>query len=262
MHLQVLIHPQSVERLGVKSSKEHSHHDKQVEVVVLHPQRDVLIVVLEFFAADIVFRAEHLVVVGYRHLLQKLLARSVKTVDSGRIFVRHSCHCVRSLIRLVCEYSSNPQLPPPWLSHLLFQCKIIFLRHCHAFHGKDGVESACIPFVLLLFCILSILYHISHIQDFRHFILLFMLRLLVEVIKDIVGDDIYSFWRSDSLLLVDAFHLLIFHAFLLLHRLDVVNMEFQHVLVSDGIHDGICVQRTSVLTSRVKFSAKHLCCCL
>ena len=89
-----------------------------------------------------------------------------------------------------------------------------------------------------------------------------MLRLLVEVIKDIVGDDIYSLWRSDSLLLVDAFHLLIFHAFLLLHRLDVVNMEFQHVLVSDGIHDGICVQRTSVLTSRVKFSAKHLCRCL
>ena len=85
-----------------------------------------------------------------------------------------------------------------------------------------------------------------------------MLRLLVEVIKDIVGDDIYSLWRSDSLLLVDAFHLLVFHAFLFLHRLDVVNMEFQHVLVSDGIHDGICVQRTSVLASRVKFSAKHL----
>ena len=69
MHLQVLIYPQGVERLGVKSCQEHSHHDKQVEVVVLHPQRDVLIVVLEFFAADVVFRAEHLVVVGYRYLL-------------------------------------------------------------------------------------------------------------------------------------------------------------------------------------------------
>ena len=262
MHLQVLIYPQSVERLGIESCKEHSHHDKQVEVVVLHPQRDVLIVVLEFFAADVVFRAEHIVVVGYRHLLQKLLACSVETVDAGRIFVRHSCHCVRSLIRLVCEYGCNPQLPPPWLSHLLFQCKIIFLRHCHTFHGKDGVESACSHLVLLLFGILSILYNLFHIQDFRQIILLFMLRLLVEVIEDIVGDDIYSLWRSDSLLLVDAFHLLIFHAFLLLHRLDVVNMEFQHVLVSDSIHDGVCMQRTSVLSSRVEFSAKYLCRCL
>ena len=262
MHLQVLIHPQSVERLGVKSGQEHTHHDKQVEVVVLHPQRDVLIVVLEFFAADVVFRFEHIVIVGNCHLLQKLLTCIVKTVDCGWIFICHTCRFIRCLIRLVGEYGGYLQLPSSRLSHLLFQRKIIFPRHRHAVHGKDGVESACGSFLLLLHGILTILYHLCHIQEFRHIICLFMLRLLVEVVENIVGDKVYSLWRSDSLLLVDTFHLLVFHAFLLLHRLDVVNMEFQHVLVSDGIHDGVCVQRTGMLTSRVKFAAKHLSRCL
>ena len=48
VHFQVFIHPQGVERGGVKACKEHIDHDEQVQLLIFHPQGYILVVALKF----------------------------------------------------------------------------------------------------------------------------------------------------------------------------------------------------------------------
>ena len=80
---QVLVHPERVQRGGVKAREEHVDHDEQVELAVLHPQRDVLVVALELVARGVVARAEHPVVVAYGR---------VEEVPRGRVELRETCN--------------------------------------------------------------------------------------------------------------------------------------------------------------------------
>ena len=50
MLFQVLINKQGVERSRIKAGKEHIHHYQQVHLSVLHPERQILIIVLELVA--------------------------------------------------------------------------------------------------------------------------------------------------------------------------------------------------------------------
>ena len=63
------------------------------------------------------------------------------------------------------------------------------------------------------------------------------------------------------LLRFDAPHLLLTHIILHLHRLDVIHLELQHILVPDGIDDGVGVQRLRRISLLVQFAAKCLCGC-
>ena len=72
VHLQVLVHPKRVERLGVKARKEHVDHYQQVQLTVLHPLAHVLVVALETLAAKVIAASELPVVVVHR-LLQCVL---------------------------------------------------------------------------------------------------------------------------------------------------------------------------------------------
>jgi hypothetical protein len=47
VQLQVLVHPEGVERLCVKACQEHSYHYQYVYLLVLHPERHILVVRLE-----------------------------------------------------------------------------------------------------------------------------------------------------------------------------------------------------------------------
>ena len=49
MHLQVLIHPQRVQRLGIETRQEHVDHNQQVQFAVLHALAHVLVEALESF---------------------------------------------------------------------------------------------------------------------------------------------------------------------------------------------------------------------
>ncbi len=62
---QVLVHKQGIECGGIKARKEHIHHYQQVHLPVLHPQRQVFIVVLELVAGCVIIRGEHPVVILY-----------------------------------------------------------------------------------------------------------------------------------------------------------------------------------------------------
>lgn len=63
MHLQVLVHPEGVQGGGVKAGEEHIHHDQQIQLLVFHPQGNILVVVLELVAVSGVVGVEHLIVV-------------------------------------------------------------------------------------------------------------------------------------------------------------------------------------------------------
>ena len=63
MHLQVLIHPEGVECLGIKTCKEHIDYDKYIYFLVLHAKRQVFIVVLELLARRIILGTKHVVIV-------------------------------------------------------------------------------------------------------------------------------------------------------------------------------------------------------
>ena len=63
VHLQVLVHPESVQGGGIKTGEEHIHHDQQIQFLVFHPQGNIPVVVLELVAVSGVVGVEHLIVV-------------------------------------------------------------------------------------------------------------------------------------------------------------------------------------------------------
>lgn len=50
VHPQVLFHLKRVLRLRFKTSMEHAHHNQQIHLQVLHPQQQILVVVLKLLA--------------------------------------------------------------------------------------------------------------------------------------------------------------------------------------------------------------------
>ena len=74
MHLQVLIHPERVEAFSVEARQEHSHNDEQIDVLVLHSQGEILVVVLKLVGAGVVAGTK-LMVVFLDATLQEILTR-------------------------------------------------------------------------------------------------------------------------------------------------------------------------------------------
>ena len=78
---QVLVDPQRVERRGVEAGQEHVDDDDEVELAVLQPQRQVLVVVLELVGRGVEARAEHGVVVLDR-VLEEVARACVESARS------------------------------------------------------------------------------------------------------------------------------------------------------------------------------------
>ena len=48
MHLEILIHPERIQRRRIEASEEHIHHDEQIQLLILHAERDIFVIILEF----------------------------------------------------------------------------------------------------------------------------------------------------------------------------------------------------------------------
>ena len=134
MHTQVLIHPKRVERGGVESGEEHVHHYEQINLAVLHAQRHVFIIVLEFLCRCVVACAEHCVVVGYA-LFQEVAARLVEAVGVFGVFV--AAEIFFSLVWGVavdCGYFQTPVFGQ--FCHLPHQLVVVELNKRNTCHGK------------------------------------------------------------------------------------------------------------------------------
>ena len=154
MHFQILVHPQRVERCCVKACQEHIHYDKQIQFLVLHTERNILIVVLELIAGCIVVRMEHFIVVADGGF-QKVAGVLVKC---GGIFwvllVQNAVNFL--LIRSITVNNRNFQILGRVIPDNSAELVIVEFCHWDRGHGKNRVKSTQPLFPLNLFDLAAI----------------------------------------------------------------------------------------------------------
>ena len=72
-----------------------------------------------------------------------------------------------------------------------------------------------------------------------------LLGLLGKVFKDILGDNAYAFRRMERLFGIDTPHFLALHVVFHAHSTLVVHTESKHILVVDGVDDGVGMEFVS-----------------
>ena len=242
MHLQVFVHPKGVQGRGIKARQEHIDHDQQVKFLVLHAKRYIFIVILKPFAIGGVVRMEHLIVI-LNGGIQKIPAALVKVGGIFRVFLVQNAIRFR-FVGSIAVNGSNVQPLGRICRHLLFELLIIQLCHRHRCHAENRIKTADALF-LLNFLHRTTLGrgHLCHIrQQIKLIRFVSPIGFLVEVVKDVLGHQRNTLGRHERLFAVNVPNLLIVHVWLCVHRLDVVHTERQHILVVDGIHDGVGVQ--------------------
>lgn len=82
------------------------------------------------------------------------------------------------------------------------------------------------------------------------------------MVKDILGHQRDALGCHERFFPVDIPNLFIVHVRLCVHRLDVVHTERQHILIVDGIHDGISMQLVAKGLCRGKITRVHRSSCI
>ena len=258
MHFQVLVHPQGVQGGGVEAGEEHIHHDEQIQFLVFHPQGNVLVVVLELVAVGGIVGAEHLVVVTDGGV-QKIPAGLVQAGGILAVFLVQDA--VRlALVGAVAVNEGHPQLFGGVGGHLLLEFLVVPLGQVHRSHRKNRVEPAEPPGVIDL--LHGILFAAGHLGDVGQGVEpvepLAAVGFLVEVIQNVPGDQLHTLGGQEGFFPVDVPDGLVVNVGFLLHRLDVVHPEGQHIVIVDGIHDGVGVERPHRVALFVRFPAEKL----
>ena len=92
--------------------------------------------------------------------------------------------------------------------------------------------------------------HLCHIrQQIKLIRFVSPIGFLVEVVEDVLGHQRNTLGCHKRLFPVNVPNLLVVHVRLCVHRFDVIHTERQHILVVDGIHDGVGVQ---LVTERLR----------
>ena len=242
MHLQVFVHPKGVQRSSIEARQEHIDHDQQVKLFIFHAERYIFIVILEPFAIGRVVRVEHLVVI-LNGCVQEIPAALVEVGGIFRVFLVQNAIRFR-FIGSIAVNGSNAQ-PLGWVCrHLFFELLIIQLCHRHRCHAENRVEAAD-TLLLLDFIHRTTLGrgHLCHIrQQIKLIRFVSPIGFLVEVVEDVLCHQRNTLGCHECLFPVDIPNLFIVHVWLCIHRLDVIYTEWQHILVVDGINDGVGVQ--------------------
>ena len=166
---------------------------------------------------------EHLVVV-LDGPFQTVAGGGIKPGGIVRVLLGHESLLLQlGLVLAVAVYQCNLEfLVLRKRLHLLNKLVVVEDGCRDAGGGKDGIETTN-PLVLQLvervpFC------------------------LLIEMLQNVAGNIGDILRRHERLVGVDAPHLVFPDTLFFLHRLDVVDAEGQHILVIDGVDDGIAVE--------------------
>ena len=262
MHLQVFVHPKGVQGRGIEARQEHIDHDQQVKLFILHAERYIFVVILEPFTIRRVVRMEHLVVV-LNGGIQKIPAALVEVGGIFRVFLVQNAIRFR-FIGSIAVNGGNAQPLSRVCRHLFFELLIIQLCHRHRSHAENRIKTADALF-LLDFLNRTTLGrgHLCHIrQQIKLIRFVSPIGFLVEVVKDVLGHQRNTLGSHECLFPVDIPNLFIVHVWLCIHRLDVIHTEWQHILVVDGIHDGISVQLVAKGLCRGKITRIHRSACV
>ena len=137
---QVLVDEQRVQRRRVEAGEEHVHHDDQVDLAVLHPLRQVLVVVLEPVRARVVAGPEHVVVVLDR-VFQERARVTVERIGVERFIIEDAVGF--GLVRAVAEDQSDLQPLVRWqLLHLQLELVVVTACGIDRRGREQRVESA------------------------------------------------------------------------------------------------------------------------
>ena len=239
---QILVHPEGIQRCRVKAGEEHIDHDQEVDLLVLHPQRQILIVALETVVIGAVIRVEQLIIIFDRHLEKIARALIQPRGALGIFFVQQAV--VDFLIGGIAEYRRDPQLLGRIFIHLTLELIIIQLCHRDGRDCKDGVEAA--DSLLLLDLLHSAVLRRGDLIHIRQHIVdvgfIPAIGFLIEVVEDILRHQLDTLRRHKGLFTVDIMHLFVVDIRLCLHRLDIVHAEGQDILVVDRVNDRIGMQ--------------------
>lgn len=239
---QVLVHPEGIQRSRVKAGEEHIDHDQQIDLLVLHPQRQILVVALEAIVVGAVVGIEHLIIIIDR-LLEKLARALIQPRGTlGILFIEDTVSLF--LVGGIAEDGRDLELLGRVSIHLTLELIIIQLRHRDGRNRKDGVEAA--DSLLLLDFLHSAVFRRGDLIHIRQHIVdigfITAIGLLIEVVKDVLRNLFYTFIIHKRLFTVDIMHLFVVDIRLRLHRLDIVHTEGQDILVVDRVNDRIGVQ--------------------
>ena len=239
VHLQILVHPQRIERGGVKAGEEHIDHDQEVQFLVLHAEGNVLVIVLELVPVRRIVGMEHPVIIPDAGV-QEITGGLIQCGGILGVFLVQNTVRVR-LVRPIAVDGRNPQILCGISGHLLLEFLIIQLCHLDGGHTEDAVEAAD-PLLLL-----DLLHgaaggrgHIGDIdQGIEEIRLVPAIGLLIKVVEDILRDQLDPLRRHEGLLSVDIPYVLVINVRVGVHRFDVIHAERQDVFVIDSVHDGI-----------------------
>ena len=242
MIFQILVHPEGIQRGRVKAGEEHIDHDQEVNLLVLHPQRQILIVALETVIIGAVICVEQLIIIFDRHLEKIARALIQPRGALGIFFVQQAV--VDFFICGIAEYRRDPQLLGRIFIHLTLELVIIQLRHRDGRDCKDGVEAAD-SLLLLDFLHSAVIRRRDLIHIRQHIVdvgFIPAIGLLIEVVEDILRHQLDALRRHKGLFTVDIMHLFVVDIRLRLHRLDIINAEGQDILIVDRVNDRIGMQ--------------------
>ena len=140
VHFQVFVHPQRVERGGVKACQKHIYHNEKIQISVLHPQGHIFVVVLEVVPVGGIIGAKHLVVVRNGRF-QKITGALVKGGGVLRVFLTQNT--VR--FRFVCAIAVDQcdlEAALRRFRHLALEFSIVQFCRLHRGNRKNGIKAA------------------------------------------------------------------------------------------------------------------------
>lgn len=243
VHFQIFVHPKGVQGGGVEAGQEHVDHDEQVQLIVLHPQGHVFIVILELFPGGVVVGVEHLVVV-LNGLLQKISAALVQGAGVLRILLPQHPLVLQVLVGPIAVNQGHPQPLGRVRLHLALELLVVELGHGHRGHREDGVEAAePLPGLDLLNGAAFAGGHLGNVGQHVELIApAAPVGFLVEVVQNVAGHQLNALGGHKSLFPVDVPHLFIVYVRVIPHGTDVVHPEGEHILVIDGVDNGVGVE--------------------
>ena len=225
MITQILVYKQRVQSRSIKTGKEHTDHNEQVNLLVFYSFGQIAIIVLELFTIHSEVRFKHHVVIANR-FCQKLFGAAVHC-RRVKIFIFDIALSALFFIRGERKYGGNFQGPVTFFLQIV-QFLIIQFGSLNAVYCEHGIKALVIPLRSMGF--------------------------YPEILQDVLRNPFDPVWMKQKLLIFCRIQLdFIFFSFQILKpwtNIVIVHFELQNLFITYGVCDDIRMQLTAEHTGR------------
>lgn len=243
---EIFIDPERVERGGVESGQEHVHHDQKVDFAVLHPQRNVFVVVLELLGGGVVTGLKHRVVIGDGRF-KKVARRGVEPTGVFGILLVEKPFRLRFVD---VEAVDQRHLQPPGGIgfHLPLEFAVVEFCRVDGGDGEDRIEAGHPDFPLDLLDFVAVAGggdggDVGERAEIERPVV--AAGFLIEMLQNVPGDVADPGRIEQCFFAIDAGDLFILDVLLFAHGADVFDPEGENVSVADGVDDRVGVQHVA-----------------